>query len=249
MNMSDRYLVFFLSVVFLSTLGCSLQKSDQPEAFSNEDVLLFYDEGKYWKCISGINSIIQNDESEYVLELKYLKAKCYYKLEEVNNCISLVSEIVEYFPNDTLLLKMRADSYYKSKYLDKAKNDYDLILKIFPESGNTYKKRATLLYDFKEFSKSIADINSALKYSSVIDGELFAYKGASYRGLGEYDSAKKYLFKSLKVKPTPVAYDNLGWTYENLGIKDSACFYYKIAGNLGVGEGNKYYYYNCFKNK
>ena len=119
----------------------------------------------------------------------YQRGVGYYNLKQFDKAISIYTEGLTHFPNNSMMLSFKANTYYMLKEFTKAIEYYDLALKNKKNYIDEIKKNANFI-DMPENEKelwSLAAINA-----------LYLSKSKSYYHLDDYDKALTSINKALE---------------------------------------------------
>jgi Tfp pilus assembly protein PilF len=101
------------------------------------------------------------------------------------------------------------------------------------------EKGIEILYQSR-YQDAIIEFESAIK-SDPVNFEAYHYLAASYANLGKYKDAIENYKKAIEINPKYAnAYFNLGLIFEHNADRDSACFYFLKAEELGKPNMNDY---------
>ncbi len=120
----------------------------------------------------------------------YQRGVGYYNLKQFDKAVSIYTEGLSHFPNNSMMLSFKANAYYMLKEYTKALEYYDLALKNKDNYIDEIKKNASFI-DMSESQKEL--------YSLAAISELYLSKSESYYHLDDYDRALTSINKALEL--------------------------------------------------
>jgi len=105
------------------------------------------------------------------------------------------------------------DQAAQRQYAGLSVTDYEKAVENNPRSAQSYFYLGNVYYyQLHDYRKALEFYQRAL---GLEPGNWRYWTGvaAGYAGIGEYDRALDYLERSLQIKPTPQAYNSIGWVY------------------------------------
>lgn len=215
--------ILILSVTLIISYGCvgSRSKTEDVSAIRQK----FYD-SSFADCIKLIDLINEEEiDKDSLLELKKLKASCFFGLKQYKPCISIINDIIDHYLLDSMIYKQRSDSYFYTKQYALAERDYTVLIDRFGLLSG-YNMRGLLYSHLKEYKLALEDFDSALKINPFYV-EAINNKGVVLYRQEDYRNALNFTFTALKYQENKIFYFNIAESYYKLEKNDSACIYWK----------------------
>ncbi len=138
-------------------------------------------------------------------------ADLYYKRQELELAIDILTTGESYLPNDVVISHYLARIYMEDSRLDLAIDELDKVLEIQPENYDAYYDLAKVYFDMGDWSSAIANFESVVEYKPN-NSLIYYYLGQSYEANDEIDKAISNYLKTLTIN------DKFHPAYKKLGI-------------------------------
>lgn len=144
---------------------CNLYKRSLPG-------FVFEDEQYARKQLEKRLFIIENLDNENKVKDKYnifkqIQYTPLIKINKLNLTLEKIKELEKKYPDNDILIKVKASFLYKEKDFDKALDLYEKYIKINPGDLDALYKTAQIYKNKKQYEKSIAVYNKLLEYNSL----------------------------------------------------------------------------------
>lgn len=140
-------------------------------------------------------------------------------------------------------------SYYcalNMGYNDKALKRANKFIELRPDSSVGYNDRGTIYLVTKDYEKALSDFNNVIEKGTDYPAIAYFNKAESLRELNRLEEAINCYNIVIGVDNKDAkAHFKKGMTFSKMGNKDSACFSYKTANELGDTEAGKEMKSNC----
>jgi tetratricopeptide (TPR) repeat protein len=164
-------------------------------------IVCFPDVG-YNSSINGANSEIRRkcamESADY-----YNKAEKLYWGRDYDEALETLTEGLGEYPDEVLLLELRAGVYERKGQKDKAIADYTRVVELDPNRADSWNYRGHLYQSMGEYDKAIADYSRCIPMSPPREGTYWSYRGVAYYEKGDLEAALADLTASIEAWDQP----------------------------------------------
>jgi O-antigen ligase/tetratricopeptide (TPR) repeat protein len=150
------------------------------------------------------------------LQVYLIASNLYVKTGEMEKAFSIINEAMEYFPNDSLVLKQKrylnfknnvevhlatykeAMEFYSDKKYKEALRLLNQFIEKVPDDANALQMRSFTNYYLKDYNNCIVDANASLRLGSK-NSSLINLRGVSYRQISNFDASCEDFKKAMEM--------------------------------------------------
>jgi tetratricopeptide (TPR) repeat protein len=116
----------------------------------------------------------------------------------LNAAIEEATQILEEYPDNATVLRIRAEAYTLNGERDKAIADYTRMIAVEPESPEGWNARGNLYRENREYDKAIADYSACIPLSPRGDGRYWSNRSMAYYESGNMEAALADINKAVE---------------------------------------------------
>lgn len=209
------------------TRAIELEPTDAGYFNDRGNILLDY--GQYEDALDDYQTAVDLQPDNYV----YWNNVGYTHrlLGDYDRALDALSTALDIYPEYSTALINRAVVYWRSGLPRLCVEDYGTAIELRPDSALVYNNRALCYEDLEEFDLALSDyeISLALEPGDPITLGNYA---SLLSDLGMYEEAVVNYEAALAVEIDPLLYNDLGFTYRQMGDDEKAYEYYTLAIEL-----------------